>query len=271
MTATRQLAAPADRTLYAPPLTGARPDRKPSLVRLVLLEIRKQVDTRSGRWLAGLTLGIAVVVNVLMLSFGADEEQTALVFFQLTLLPLSLVLPVLGMLSVTSEWSQRTALTTFVLVPVRERIALAKILASVAWSVVTWLICIATALVCAWVAGAFDLGDGSTHLPAGLLAGGLLYQVLVVVIGVGFGMALLRTPVSIVLYFVLPLAWAFITELVPRMRSTGRWLDITQTTGPLTENAMTVHGWQQLGTSLVLWLLLPLAIGLWRLRRREVA
>ena len=44
--------------------------------------------------------------------------------------PQGLLLPVLGILLVTSEWSQRTALVSFTLMPVRGRVLLAKVLAS---------------------------------------------------------------------------------------------------------------------------------------------
>ena len=44
--------------------------------------------------------------------------------------PAAILLPVLGILAVTSEWSQRTGLITFVLVPVRSRVLGAKLIAS---------------------------------------------------------------------------------------------------------------------------------------------
>ena len=42
------------------------------------------------------------------------------------------ILPMIAILSITSEWSQRTGLTTFTLVPHRSRIIPAKAFASVA-------------------------------------------------------------------------------------------------------------------------------------------
>ncbi len=44
--------------------------------------------------------------------------------------PASVLLPIVGILLVTSEWSQRTGLITFPLVPVRSRVIAAKLLAS---------------------------------------------------------------------------------------------------------------------------------------------
>ena len=45
---------------------------------------------------------------------------------------MTVILPIIAILSVTSEWSQRTGLTTFTLVPHRGRVMLAKALAAVA-------------------------------------------------------------------------------------------------------------------------------------------
>ncbi len=53
---------------------------------------------------------------------------------------MTILLPVVAILSVTGEWSQRAGLTTFTLVPHRGRVIRAKL-------VVTWLVGIASILV----------------------------------------------------------------------------------------------------------------------------
>ena len=47
-----------------------------------------------------------------------------------TATPQGFLLPVLGILLVTSEWTQRTALVSFTLMPVRGRVLVAKVLAA---------------------------------------------------------------------------------------------------------------------------------------------
>ena len=256
---------------YAPPLSGARPGRRPGLTLLTAVEVRKLADTRSGRWLAGITVTLSLAVVVLVVLFSPDESLRADQMFQLTLLPASLVLPVLGILSVTTEWSQRTALTTFVLVPGRSRVAVAKLLAASGWALVTWAVSVGVAEVAAAVVRGFDLGDGRASIPLGMLCGGAAYQVLVTVLGVAFGMALLSSPLAIVLYFVLPIGWAIAAEAVPRIAASARWVDIADTTTPLTDGTMTTLAWERLGTSVAAWVLLPLAVGLWRITHREVS
>ncbi|GAB3954766.1 hypothetical protein GCM10027614_62440 [Micromonospora vulcania] len=63
------------------------PVRRPSLARLTVVELRKLVDTRAGRWLL-ITIGlIAAVVATLQLIYAEDADQTFANFFVPSLLP----------------------------------------------------------------------------------------------------------------------------------------------------------------------------------------
>ena len=98
------------------------------LGRLVRVELRKLTDTRSGKWLL---IGIGVItlaVNAIFYATSDPSERTFFNFMAATNGPQGLLLPVLGILLVTSEWSQRTALVSFTLTPVRSRVLLAKVL-----------------------------------------------------------------------------------------------------------------------------------------------
>jgi hypothetical protein len=59
---------------------------------------------------------------VLTVAFAPDEDRTLKQLFRTTMELTSLLATVLAILVVTSEWSQRTALSTFTLVPRRERV-----------------------------------------------------------------------------------------------------------------------------------------------------
>ena len=101
----------------------------PSLPQLVRVELRKSYDTRAGRWLL-LAIGLAALGVVAISLFVEDAPKTFADLFSFTQLPVGILLPVLGILLVTSEWSQRTAMTTFTLVPRRSRVLTAKVLAA---------------------------------------------------------------------------------------------------------------------------------------------
>jgi ABC-2 type transport system permease protein len=91
----------------------------PGLARLALIELRKATDTRAGRWLlvviAVVTVGTACIVALT----GKAPDHTLRHILSGTSAATALLVPLLGVMLVTSEWSQRTALTTFTIVPRR--------------------------------------------------------------------------------------------------------------------------------------------------------
>ena len=48
------------------------------------------------------------------------------------------------------------------------------------------------------------------------------------------------------------------------------WLDGTYSLAPMTEHLMSAMEWARAGTTLALWMALPLLIGLWRITRGEI-
>ena len=103
-----------------------------------------------------------------------------------------------------------------------------------------------------------------------MFGGEVLFQVISVVMGVAFGMALLNSPLALVLYFALPTGWSVLVRLVPALRAPAGWLDLDATMAPLVSNALTGEAWARLVTSVAVWVLLPLGLGLARLLRGEV-
>ena len=79
-------------------------------------------DTRSGFWLLA-SIGItAVLATGAVILFAPDDELTYDTFAAAIGFPMAVILPMIAILSVTSEWSQRSGLTTFTLVPHRGRV-----------------------------------------------------------------------------------------------------------------------------------------------------
>ena len=126
---------------------------RPGLGRLVAVELRKMVDTRAGFWLQVAMVALTVVVVVVRLLVGDAADHTFQSVLDAGLQPAAVLLPVLGILLVTSEWSQRTGLITFALVPVRSRVLGAKLIASLLLAVAMLAMSVAVVaagvLVCA--------------------------------------------------------------------------------------------------------------------------
>ncbi|HEV7710184.1 MAG TPA: ABC transporter permease [Asanoa sp.] len=252
----------------APPRTFTRP----SIIRLTGVELRKMADTRAGLWLMVVTALISVAVVVIQLFAAEPAAQTFKNMFQSTLFPTAILLPVLGILSVTSEWSQRTALTTFALTPQRQRIAGAKFLAAAVLGIVAVLPGLAMAAIGNVIAGSMDSAAGSWSFGGMLLGYAVLFSVINILFGIGFGMLFMNSAVAIVLYFVVPTVWSLLTQLISGLKGTAEWLDLSVTSTPLFDDTALSGGeWAKLAASVALWVLLPCALGLARLLRREVS
>jgi ABC-2 type transport system permease protein len=261
----------AVQTRPAAPERARRPIAGPSMLRLTEVELRKMSDTRAGRWLLALTGLVAVAVIVIMIIVAEPQEQTFRNLFQVTLLPIGILLPVLGILSATSEWTQRTALTTFALVPCRLRVATAKVFATLVLGLLSLVAALAAAAVGTWIAGMVDPLAGDWTMSWLVVASAALFNSINVLMGLGFGMLLMNSPVAIVVYFVLPMVWGILGGLVRQLERPAQWLDTTRTMEPLLAGGMDGTEWARLGVSVGVWVLLPLVAGAVRLMRREIA
>lgn len=250
-------------------IAGPRPTTGVSFIRLVRVELRKMFDTRAGRWLViGIGLVIAGALLILFLTNGG--QHTFADYLQATTMPQAILLPVVGILAVTSEWSQRTGLVTFSLEPRRMRVAWAKVVATL--SVGVGAILLSLVLAVAAHQGAITLRgiNGDWHLDGLTLLGASLYVLLGMAQALGFGMLFRNTPAAIVAYFILPTAWGILSSLVSWLKDAGAWLDLNRTMNPLFGGTLTTEQWSQLGTSVAVWVVLPVLAGLWLLRRAEV-
>jgi hypothetical protein len=89
------------------------------------------------------------------------------------------------------------------------------------------------------------------------------------VVGVALGAILLAPTPAIVLLFALPMSWMAVLSL-PVFSGVAPWVDYARALGQMTEYVMSATQWAHAGTSLVIWMVLPLLIGARRITRREV-
>lgn len=243
---------------------------RPPLGRLVGVELRKLVDTRAGAWLLALIAFASVVIVVVQLFVADADEHTYRAFFVPTLLPVGILLPVLGVLSVTSEWSQRTAMTTFALVPGRGRVVGAKLIAGAVAAVLAVVAGLAFAAAANLIGAALG-GAGDWDVDARTIGLAVLFQLLNVLMGAAFGLLFLNSPLAIVLYFALPLVWGLLGGMIASLRTAAEWLDLGTTMMPmLGDEALNGGQWARLAVSSAVWIFLPLAAGLVRVLRAEI-
>jgi ABC-2 type transport system permease protein len=89
------------------------------------------------------------------------------------------------------------------------------------------------------------------------------------VVGIALGAILLAPTPAIVLLFALPTSWMAVLSL-PVFSGVAPWVDYARALGQMTVEVMSPTRWAQTGTSLVIWMVLPLLIGAWRFTRREI-
>ncbi len=238
----------------------ARSER-PSLLRLGRVEARKMADTRSGMWLIGLT-ALAAFASVLVAVIFDDDARDFGQMFVDAMLAASVLMPIIPILLVTGEWSQRTALGTFALTPVRERVMAAKMLALLALLVAFSVFCLAMAALGGAVAGTglgFD-GDAAARV--------LLYEALNLLFGFGLAAILMNSPAAIVLNFIVPIIVAAVAAISAGVESVVAWVD-PSVWANLAD--ATTSDWDKIATSAAAWVVLPIALGLVRLRGRDVS
>lgn len=243
------------------------------LGRLVAVEARKLVDTRAGFWLAAAIVLVSALITAGLLVFGNESDLSFGNLFGLMNVPTSFLLPVLAILLVTSEWSQRTGLVTFTLEPRRSRIVAAKLLTSLVAAVGAVAVALAFGAVGTLLAGALRGGEaGSWDFTTAGLVNAVILQLFALLMGFAFAMLIMNSAAAIVLYFILPTVWTILGAVVPWLReNVQEWADFTTAQSALQSGEWaTGDQWLRIATSGAIWLVLPLVLGIWRLLRSEV-
>jgi ABC-type transport system involved in multi-copper enzyme maturation permease subunit len=242
---------------------------------LIRVELRKTYDTRAGAWLLGITAFLAAAVMVIALIVVLVQDQSIKLddFVAIANFISGFLLPVLGIMLVTSEWSQRTAMVTFTLEPHRGRIVTAKLMAGLILALLVSLIATASAFVVNAIY-AVAHGDADWHLGFLELLGFLATQMIAMLTGFAFATLLLNTAAAIVVYFaysfLVPTIFAIAAQFLDWFKDVQPWVDFTQAQQPLILAEMAGKDWAQLLVSGFIWLVIPVALGLWRILRAEV-
>jgi len=255
---------------------GLLANRRVPLSRLTHVELRKMFDTRSGFWLMASIVIVALLATVGVILFAPDSELSYSTYAQAIRFPVAVILPLIAILSITSEWSQRTGLTTFTLVPHRSRIILAKAIASVAIGLVSVLLALAIAVL-GNLAGSAITGT-ATVWDASLVdcLQFVLGNVLAMLIGFMLGVLIRASAAAIVTYFVysglLPTIFGLLATSQDWFRDLQPWVDIqyAQTTLFVFDGPLSGAQWANIGVTGLIWLVAPMVIGLRFVLKSEV-
>ncbi len=258
------------------PVRQTTTTRSVPMSRLTGVELRKMFDTRSGFWLMASIAVTAVVATGAVILYAPDEELTYATFGSAVGFPVAVILPIVAILSVTSEWSQRSGLTTFTLVPHRGRVVGAKALAAVGIGVVSMLLAFAIGalgnVVGTAITGTPTAWDVSLADAALIVLGNVLGLLGGFMLGVLFRSSAAALGAFFVITFVQPLLLMFLAVRQDWFRDLQPWVDINEAQGVLFDfdSPVTGEAWAQLAVTETVWLLLPLLVGLRLVMRSEI-
>jgi ABC-type transport system involved in multi-copper enzyme maturation permease subunit len=248
--------------------------RQIPLSRVVGVELRKMFDTRAGFWLMASILLAALVSTVATILFAPESDLTYYTFAKAIGFPMTVILPIIAILAITGEWSQRTGLTTFTLVPHRTRVILAKVIASLIVGVASMLIAlvfgVAGNLIGPAIAGTDRLWDVSIVHFLDIVLGSLISLLL----GTALGLLFRSTPTALVAYFVIallvPTLFGVLATNQAGFQDTQPWVDLNYAQSFLFDGTIAGVQWARLAVATTLWLILPALLGLRLAMRSEV-
>jgi len=264
VTLEREVAEPRSRKAPAPiPMS-----------RIVGVELRKMFDTRSGFWLM-MSVGIAAVLaTAATILFTPHENLSYDSFAGAIGVPMTIILPMIAVLAVTSEWSQRSGLTTFTLVPHRGRVITAKLVSTLLVGVASIAIAF-TVGAFGNLAGSAILGiDTTWDIPLENIATIFLADALGMLMGFTLGVMIRNSSGAIVGYFVyalvLPASLGTLAAYQDWFHDLQGWVDFNFASAALYDGLPSATDWAQIGVSGLFWLVIPLAVGLRLVLRSEV-
>lgn len=261
--------------LTAPPLD--LPVEQIPFSRLVLVELRKSVNTLSGMWLL---ITIATLVSFtevafMLITLIEDLEVEFSEFAGVVAVITGILLPVFGVMLVTSEWGQRSAMVSFSLEPRRGLVIGAKWVAGILLTVATVAFALVIGAACTLVCDVLQPDLTEWEIGTEVTIGFLIEQSIAMTGGFALACLFLNTPTAIVVFYVyqwvLPSILIGLGALVRQLEDIGPWINLAVAQQPLVE--LDIDSNEQLAqllTSGTIWLALPVVLGLWRILHAEV-
>lgn len=253
--------------------TRPAPARIP-MTRIVGVELRKSFDTRSGFWLMASIGILALLATTATILFAPEDQLTYEAFATAVGFPMAVILPMVAILSVTSEWSQRTGLTSFTLVPHRGRVIAGKAIVALIVGVVSMLLAAAIGAIGNLVGTSIAGVDTVWNVSAVELGYIILANILGMAVGFMLGVVIRNSPGAIVGYFVYSLVLPTITTVLAETQEwfadKQAWVDFNFAQGALFDGDLGATEWAQLGVTGFFWLVIPLTVGVMLVLRSEV-
>lgn len=242
--------------------------------RLLRVEGRKLHDTRAPKVLLIITVVTSVLLAVAIpwIARASQRDSSSLQWgTAVTLVELlgGTLVPIVGLMLVTSEWSQRSALTTFLIEPRRERVLAAKMLVALGLALAY------AVMTSALTALALLFAEHSLHVvtlwpSVGTVLRVLLSGLVQMAFAVAMGMLLMNPAAAIVTVLFLPQLFTLLALIpVHAVTTLIDWLALAMADSRLATGDFSDHGVLKTLVAVLVWVALPLALGTRRQLRAE--
>jgi len=236
-------------------------DRRPPLARLIGLEVRKSLSTRSGLALTAAAAVLPAGAVGLMMALH-DSPPTAATMLALLGTLVSMLLIAVGVLATAGEWTHGTVQTTFLAVPRRGRVLAAK------YAGLALLGAAISAVVVASTYGVATIGAGAGFSWTGAGAAAVATVgagAALTVVGAGIGAAIGNAPAALTgTYLVLLVGMTVLDNARPTW---GKHVDPLSAMFDLVEGDATARPIAVLAA----WLLVTAVAGIAVTRRRAIS
>lgn len=244
-----------------------------SFGRTFRVEVLKATDTLAARILFGVILFVtlAAVFGIpLLATYGVEgNEIFSSDFTMISVGILSLAAPLLAIMLFTSEWSQKSALSTFVTEPRRGRVLLAKTLVAVLLGVVAWALGMAIGYLGVVVFQAAGVNI-TWAVDQREIVGMLVTTVYGTLQGAALGLLLMNTPLAIVILLVAPNALGFLRILNETTAQVWSWIAPNASYEALATLKFTADDVPRFLVSTLIWIVAPSVVGWIRQTNAEV-
>lgn len=257
-----------------PPLTGPRSAIPPlRFSRVLAYELRKSVSIRANRWFLALlaVTAIAAATGFYVYFMLTTSGAAPLTWAQLGRIIVDPLMTLLGCFLITltaSEWTNRSIMTTYTLVPRRGWVLSAQLIVALTYIAAFWALCLGLAALVAGLLSPSQNVDISWSTTAWDVLGVLLANVGFPLSGFLLGIAIMNTPAVVVAWVVLDWLASLLLFL---LKDAGQWFHLNTALGTAVADPNTATNWAHVATSAAVWLGIPAVIGIWRSLRREAS
>jgi ABC-2 type transport system permease protein len=233
-------------TTLTTPVATARPTARrtgPSLPKLVALEARKSLTTRSGMALAAASVVLAPIATTIAVAASSETLDSPVGPLAVMGMLTGFIVMSIGVLSTAGEWTHKSVQTTYLLVPSRGRVLAAKA------GALALLGAAFTAVAVSLSAGVLAIGypdmpwDGAVRAVIAVIGFGAAFAV----VGAGVGAALANSPASLtglylVILGVIPVVNQFKPEIGMKVDPSNAIINLAQGS-ETTQSVAVITGW----------------------------